>query len=161
AGPDADATPPGPALGRDAAQAAGTVVHRLLERLDLALAPAASLDAAQAELDELARAESEGLDAAAVTARARELWRRVASGALGGRRSAPGGTVLGRGPRVLLPPPAEPDAPAGFVAGAIDLLYRDPSGALVVADYKTDRVATRAEAETRAVAYRPQGAAYT
>ena len=51
--------------------------------------------------------------------------------------------------------------PVGFVAGAIDLLYRDPeSGALVVADYKTDAVAGVA-LEERAASYRAQGAAYT
>jgi ATP-dependent exoDNAse (exonuclease V) beta subunit len=50
--------------------------------------------------------------------------------------------------------------PVGFVAGAIDLLYRDPeSRALVVADYKTDAVGGT-DLAARAAEYAGQGAAY-
>ena len=53
------------------------------------------------------------------------------------------------------------DDPVGFVAGAIDLLYRDPAdGEWVVADYKTDDV-TGAALEERARSYAAQGAVYT
>ncbi len=62
---------------------------------------------------------------------------------------------------VLLPPGAGPEGPVGFVSGAIDLVYADPgTGALVIADYKTDDVATDAEVAERARAYAPQGEAY-
>jgi len=62
---------------------------------------------------------------------------------------------------VLLPPPDGDIGPVGFVAGAVDLLYRDPaSGALVVADYKTDAVERPAELADRAKAYAAQGAQY-
>jgi ATP-dependent exoDNAse (exonuclease V) beta subunit len=49
----------------------------------------------------------------------------------------------------------------GFVAGAIDLVHRDPAtGELVVVDYKTDRVETDAEIAGRARSYAAQGAEY-
>jgi ATP-dependent exoDNAse (exonuclease V) beta subunit len=48
----------------------------------------------------------------------------------------------------------------GFVAGAVDLLYRDPAvGQVVVADYKTDAVAG-ADLHRRAASYASQGAVY-
>jgi ATP-dependent exoDNAse (exonuclease V) beta subunit len=60
----------------------------------------------------------------------------------------------------LEPTDAAPGEPVGFVAGAIDLLYRDPeSGALVVADYKTDAV-EGVDLAAHAAKYTGQGAAY-
>ena len=46
-----------------------------------------------------------------------------------------------------------------ILEGAIDLLYEQPDGTLVVVDYKTDRV-TDAELAIRAASYRAQGEAY-
>jgi ATP-dependent exoDNAse (exonuclease V) beta subunit len=46
-----------------------------------------------------------------------------------------------------------------LLEGAIDLLYEDPDGALVVVDYKTDRVSST-ELAARAEHYRTQGEAY-
>src|SRR5262249_44761368 len=52
-------------------------------------------------------------------------------------------------------------APVGYVAGAIDLLYKDgETGAVVVADYKTDEIQEDEALAARAAAYAPQGAAY-
>ena len=49
----------------------------------------------------------------------------------------------------------------GFVAGTIDLLYRDPAkGALAIADYKNDRVEGDREHRERARSYANQGAEY-
>jgi ATP-dependent exoDNAse (exonuclease V) beta subunit len=57
------------------------------------------------------------------------------------------------------PAPA-PAPPVGFIAGAVDLLYRDAaSGELVIADYKTDEVAG-AEVAGRAALYASQGEVY-
>jgi ATP-dependent exoDNAse (exonuclease V) beta subunit len=54
-----------------------------------------------------------------------------------------------------------PDDPVGFVAGAVDLLYRDPAtGELVVADYKTDAV-EGADLDVHASRYAAQGEHYT
>ena len=56
--------------------------------------------------------------------------------------------------------PTRKPVPVGFVAGTVDLLYRDPGdGALVVADYKTDEV-EGAALEERASSYASQGRAY-
>ena len=62
----------------------------------------------------------------------------------------------------VLVAPERPDAGSvGFVAGAIDLVHRDPgTGELVVVDYKTDRVETPFEIAVRAQAYAAQGAEY-
>jgi ATP-dependent helicase/nuclease subunit A len=46
-----------------------------------------------------------------------------------------------------------------LLEGAIDLLYEDPDGALIVVDYKTDRVSP-AELAARVEHYRTQGEAY-
>jgi len=65
-------------------------------------------------------------------------------------------------PVLLAPDPDPPDGdgPVAFIAGAIDLLYRDPgNGALVIADYKTDEVAG-ADLARRTAIYASQGAAY-
>jgi ATP-dependent exoDNAse (exonuclease V) beta subunit len=77
-----------------------------------------------------------------------------------------GPAVLARELPILVPPAEgeeEGDGarPVGFVAGAIDLVYRDPAtGTLVVADYKTDAVADDDEIAARVDVYRPQGAVY-
>jgi ATP-dependent exoDNAse (exonuclease V) beta subunit len=69
--------------------------------------------------------------------------------------------VVARELPVLLPPAHDERGPVGFVAGAIDLVHRDPeTGQLVVVDYKTDRVETPAQIAERAKAYAPQGAEY-
>ena len=68
--------------------------------------------------------------------------------------------------RVGLRPPQDASAGSfpqavGFVAGAIDLVYRDTStGELVIADYKTDEIASDSELAEKAAAYRSQGAVY-
>ena len=69
--------------------------------------------------------------------------------------------ILARELPVLLAPEEEGEGPVGFVAGAIDLLYRDPeSGELVVADYKSDAVSSPSEARRKADDYRGQGERY-
>ena len=104
-------------------------------------------------------------------ARAVETFDRFAGGALLERLRSLHGHILARELPVLLPPPearaalpagdaGDLDAgpPVGFVAGTVDLLYRDPeTGALVVADYKTDRVASAKELSE---VYASQGEAY-
>ena len=53
------------------------------------------------------------------------------------------------------------DDPVGAIIGTIDLLYQDPdTGALVVADYKTDRIAGEDGLEERAQIYKAQGEIY-
>jgi len=163
--PDDDAPEPPrerPDPARRIALAAGTAVHAALELADLA-ADADSL-AAHGER-EIARvfAQPEGSEEQrAAQQRAREIWQAVCAGPLLPRLRALAPRILARELPVLLAPdelPPSNDAPVGFVSGAIDLLYEDDRG-LVVVDYKTDEVAGRS-LEELAARYAQQGAAYT
>ena len=147
--------------GPSPASAAGAAVHRVLEALDLDAEIGGQLAAARGSLAALV----EGLIGPAgrreAERRAAEVLARLAAGPLLGRLGAIAPHVVARELAVLLPAGEGAAAPAGFVSGAIDLLYRDPdTGELVVADYKTDEVADATELDARAAAYAPQGAVY-
>jgi ATP-dependent exoDNAse (exonuclease V) beta subunit len=93
----------------------------------------------------------------ATTERATELLERIGSGELLKRFTDLQGAVLGREIPVLLAPPDAEAGPTGFYSGAIDLLYRCPeSQALIIVDFKTDRVETAEDLAARAEAYAPQ-----
>jgi ATP-dependent exoDNAse (exonuclease V) beta subunit len=149
--------------GRDgaagAATAAGSLVHGVLERLELDGDPATAFERARRGLEALVDPRlAEDVRAAAV-ARAGETLDRFRASRLWDSFSALAPQVVARELPVLLPPD-EDVGPIGFVAGTIDLLYRDPAtGRLVVADYKTDEVAGAA-LEERARSYASQGQAY-
>ena len=157
---------------RDEALASGAAVHRALELLDLAADPAAEVARQRAALPAYVAAvtAADAPAAAAALARAGETWDHFARGPLLERLRALDGRILARELPVLLPPPAapggevDPGAPAlpvGFVAGTLDLLYRDPDGdALVVADYKTDRIEGDDDLAVRLRAYAGQGEVY-
>jgi ATP-dependent exoDNAse (exonuclease V) beta subunit len=149
--------PPGAAAERSVARAAGTAVHALLEEAG-STPPDADTDTRLRQC--VARVAAPGeLDA--VLAHARAVWERFASGPLAARLADLAPHVVARELPVWVAAAGEGENdPVGFVAGAIDLLYRDPkSGALVVADYKTDAT-TAKESEAHAERYRAQGAAY-
>jgi ATP-dependent helicase/nuclease subunit A len=157
------ATPPraGGAAGGVAA-AVGSAVHRALERMDLAADPDAELARLRAGLeDDLVRALPEREKEEAL-ARADRLLARFAAGELGARLRRLAEHVVARELPVLMPPDAaDPDAPAGFLAGRIDLLYRDPdTGEWVVADYKTDALDGDPALDEKAGRYAAQGAGY-
>ena len=145
--------PAGDTAERRVALAAGTAVHRVLESDD----PAAGL----AAIERAVAAAAAPAERAAVLARARSVWERFAAGPLAARLAALAPHVIARELPVWVAPGGDgPDDPVGFVAGAIDLLYRDPeSGELVVADYKTDAVEPGALA-AHARQYAGQGEAY-
>jgi ATP-dependent exoDNAse (exonuclease V) beta subunit len=120
-------------------------VHRVLEALRLN-------GDVRAELAQQAERLPEEL------ARAREVLARFSEGPLLARLRALCDHVVARELPVLVPAEPQGDGPVGFVAGAIDLLYRDPAtNEFVVVDYKTDRVAGGA-ASGRAALCRPGGA---
>jgi ATP-dependent exoDNAse (exonuclease V) beta subunit len=96
----------------------------------------------------------------AALARAGELLERIAGGTLLARLRALGANLLYRELPVLLPA-SDGDPSVGCLGGVVDLVYRDPAtGELVVADYKTDRVASDAELRDLASRYASQGAVY-
>jgi ATP-dependent exoDNAse (exonuclease V) beta subunit len=98
----------------------------------------------------------------AARARAERLVERFLAGPLYARLRQIAADVVARELPVLLPPAAEgSDGPVGFRSGAVDLVYRDAeTDALVVADYKTDRVASSEELDAKAALYASQGAGY-
>jgi ATP-dependent helicase/nuclease subunit A len=143
------------------ATAVGSADHQVLETLDLDAPPGKQIETARLRL----RRALEGLlpepERAAALAHAEESFERFARGPLFEKLRSLRRSVVARELPLLSPPGPDPDAPAGFVVGAIDLLYRDPeTGEFVVADFKTDRVRGE-ELRARADAYASQGAAYT
>jgi ATP-dependent helicase/nuclease subunit A len=133
---------------RSTALRVGSLVHVALEILDLSRGAGdldRSLEAAARVLDE--GAETVRGEAAAILAGylASEAAREVARSELLGREVP------------FLMGDEERDA---AVEGAIDLVYRSPEGVLVVADYKTDHVATPGEARAAAARYRAQARCY-
>ena len=152
-------------LGRDAAQAAGTAVHRLLEHLALGAEAGESLADQERELEAHVRDLVTGKDVARAAERAREICERIRGNGMLERLANLDGHVVARELPVLVPPgeggSVGDESPVAFVSGAIDLLYRDPeTGEIVVADYKTDRVEDDEDVSERIEAYRAQGAAY-
>jgi ATP-dependent helicase/nuclease subunit A len=165
--PDEDAPEPLRALPdreRRIAMAAGTAVHAALEHADFADdADALTQHGARAIAAALASCEPAG-ERAAAEQRARAIWQRVCAGPLLARLRALAPRILARELPVLLAPselPPSDDAPVGFVSGAIDLLYEDERGEVVVADYKTDVVSGDADLREKTAHYAGQGAAYT
>jgi ATP-dependent exoDNAse (exonuclease V) beta subunit len=141
--------------------AAGGAVHRALEEWDLAADPLAERDRQRSLLPAYLTALARGDILERALPRAADLLDHFAASALLRRLQSLRDSVLARELPVLIPPGHGPHAPVGVVTGAIDLLYRDPAGGeIVVADYKTDDVATPADLQRRAAAYAPQGAAY-
>jgi ATP-dependent helicase/nuclease subunit A len=141
---------------RSVALAAGTAVHALLEA-----GPLGEADAEAALERAVAMTAAPG-ERAAVLAHAHSIWRRFAAGPLAARLAELAPHVVARELPVWVEPRGEgPDAAVGFVAGAVDLLYRDPTtGELVVADYKTDAV-EGVDLDEYAGRYAAQGEHYT
>jgi ATP-dependent helicase/nuclease subunit A len=146
---------------REAAMAAGGAVHRALEEWDLAADPRQELERQRALLPAYLTPLAGGDALERALPRAAELLEHFAASSLLNRLRELRTAILARELPVLIPPGTGPHAPVGVVTGAIDLLYRDPAtGEVVIADYKTDEVATAADLDRRAAAYAPQGAAY-
>jgi ATP-dependent exoDNAse (exonuclease V) beta subunit len=69
--------------------------------------------------------------------------------------------VVARELPVVLPPASEDRSAVGFVAGSIDLCYRDPeTREWVIADYKTDRIAGSDDLTACVARYTEQGRYY-
>ncbi len=148
---------------RDVAMAVGTAIHRMLEMWPLD--GAASEEERAAELDAGRQRLVADLESAlpasllpAARQRADELVERIGGGELLRRLGEIGPAVVGREVPILLP---ADDGAAGFVTGALDLIYTDTeSGRLTIVDFKTDRVDDEPAIAERAAAYRPQEEIY-
>jgi ATP-dependent helicase/nuclease subunit A len=161
---DEDETPPrlsGAQSRRNVATAAGLAVHRVLERLDPARGLAAQIAAERRTLTALLDGFLPPDRQAEACARADDLLGRLAEGPLLARLEAIAPHIVACELPVLLPPDDGPATPTGFVAGRIDLVYRDPgTGEIVIADYKTDEVSAREEIARKVKEYAPQGSIY-
>ncbi|MCD4748485.1 MAG: UvrD-helicase domain-containing protein [Thermoanaerobaculales bacterium] len=143
--------------GERVAMAVGTAMHGLLERFDHGAEDSivemnTRLDEALVWLDGVLLREDirvtagERLEALVKIFREGPLWHRFL---------ALEGSILARELALVVTPDA--GAAVGAVTGAIDLVYRDPdTDEIVVADYKTDRLADDAEIQDRAGVYQPQ-----
>jgi ATP-dependent exoDNAse (exonuclease V) beta subunit len=146
---------------QEAARAAGTAVHRILEEFDLAADPREELARQQRRLPDLLAALVAGGESVAALTRAGEVLAKLRSGRLLSKLCGLAEHVVSRELSVLLPPAAEGRRAVAFVAGSIDLCYRDPETAeWVVADYKTDRVVSDSDVAERVALYTEQGRIY-
>jgi len=147
---------------RSLATAVGTAVHRALELLDPAADPESAREAARPILAHAVQGLLPPEVRGAALARAQAMVEGFLAGPLGARWRELAPALVARELPVLLPPPPDAEAgPTGFVSGVVDLLYRDPdTGELVVADYKTDRIAAAAALDSRARDYAAQGWGY-
>jgi ATP-dependent exoDNAse (exonuclease V) beta subunit len=158
----------GPAgASRAAAKAAGTAVHRILEDFDFAAELVPELERQRRRLPDLAAALAGPSECEDVVTRAESVLGELAQGGLLAKLGALRDHIVARELPVLLPAAdaaGEADDATGavaFVAGSIDLCYRDPeSGEWVVADYKTDRIECDADLADRTARYKEQGRAY-
>lgn len=152
--------PAPPDAARAAAAAVGTAIHALLERFD-AIDHDEQAWARERAAVHAALARALGPEAlAGACARADALLERLRGGRLWRRLRDVAHHVVARELPVLI----EPDDATGAVAawvGVIDLVYRDPAdGALVVVDFKTDRIEGRPALDERTAHHRPQALAY-
>jgi ATP-dependent helicase/nuclease subunit A len=146
--------------GRDVATAVGDAVHRLFEDFDLAADPAAELAQRRQEALRALGLGLEGEQLEAGRRRLGDLLDRLARGPLWTAFLALRPQVVARELPVLLPPAGEA-APVGYVAGAIDLLVREPDGGeFTLIDFKTDEADSEADLEARARTYAPQAEIY-
>jgi ATP-dependent helicase/nuclease subunit A len=139
-------------LVREAGFAVGSVVHHLMETLDLEqdLGPQLSDRVQDMESELASRMPADGLDSA--VQRLHQVLDRIENGNCLRRLGSLADRVLARELPLLLPPG---DDAVGAIVGTADLVYRD-NDRLVVADYKTDAVVGEAEFQQRADVYRPQ-----
>jgi ATP-dependent helicase/nuclease subunit A len=143
------------------AMAVGSAIHRVLECYDLEADPDSELRHQSRLLPGYLPRPLGPEETAEALSRARGLLGRFAGGVLWDRFLGLREHLVAREMPILLPPATGGEGPVGFVAGAIDLLYRDPeSGRLVVADYKTDQVERPDEIRERSSAYCSQGEVY-
>jgi len=144
---------------RSVAAEVGTLVHAVFETLDLGSPLAPQLVAHARRLADHPDGTVDDDRRRSITERVQRLLTALSDSTCLRRMESIAAGVVARELPVMVPAGEESDAVA-FLAGAVDLVYRDPDGGLVVADYKTDAVADEAALAARVEVYRPQLAAY-
>ena len=148
-------------FGRPAALAVGTAIHRVLEELDLFADPGPQLESARQTVQTELSREFGGPDLETAITDAHDILEKLERGSLLEKLRGLRDLIVARELPLQFAPSPDPFGAVGFVAGAIDMVYRDPeTNAWVVADFKTDRVDSQ-EARARAESYAAQGCAYT
>ncbi len=167
AGADAEETvitPPREGSGEEWGRLVGTAIHAALERLDLHAPIAPQWNLARDRIVAALAADAPVAQKEDAVADASDCWSGLRDSPIVERLFALADRVVARELPILLSPDTiAPNAwapPAtGYVSGAIDLVYRDPDGRLVVVDYKTDRERHAADSPARA-RYLRQGELY-
>ncbi len=136
----------GSGLSAFGARALGSIVHGLLEELDLA----AEVDAIDAGLERGLRAHARADEREDVRQAVVEFWHRFQQGPLRARLRELASCVVARELPFVMPVANDlrsEDAPLYYNSGTIDLVYRDLGlGTLVVVDFKTESAHGEGEA---------------
>ena len=153
------AADPADERARRIATTVGSAIHQALEGW---IGPVdAALQAARTVVDRFLWSRLAGAELRDARDRAATLLDSFAAGSLGVRLAELAPRVIARELPVLLPPGTDSGSPVGAWIGTVDLVYRDrDDGAVVVADFKTDRVGDETEIAERAATYLPQLALY-
>lgn len=142
--------------------AVGSAIHRVLETLPLDGYRETELSRSRGRLRAFLRTLLGGTGMDKALRRAERILDRIEAGLLIDHLRDLGPAVLARELPVLLPAGSADSDAVAYVAGAVDMVYRDPAdGQIVVVDYKADVLEPgSAEVEARARAYARQGAFY-
>ena len=139
--------------GREAGQSLGTLVHAVLERMDLRR-PASAFELCGFLAPQFAPAEH-----ASATAAARAMVERFLESPRAGELAA--AELVRREVEFVLPwPPDEATSHGRYLHGYLDCLYRDAQGGWRLVDYKTNRVPASGVPHT-AAAYELQMLVYS
>ena len=136
---------------RTCAQARGTIVHQVLERINLGT------------LENIVQLVAACIDDKKRQPLVRELVKGEASRIITLVRNAarsPFVTKAITSGRLWRELPLGASVDGVTISGVIDLLHEAPDGSLAIADFKTDVVGSEIEASATAVAYEPPGGAY-
>jgi ATP-dependent exoDNAse (exonuclease V) beta subunit len=141
-------------LTRESAARVGTAIHEALERFR-----------ADTDLGSLQASEQERLPAGFTELEREEfgvILEAMLQNGLLKNLAALEPNIIARELPILLPPPESSTGPTAFIAGAIDLVYKDSSSdELVVVDYKSEQIPSDSSAKQQARAHQAQGQIYT
>ncbi len=143
------------------ARAIGSAIHRALEEFDFNADAKVEVERQREAIARILAQTAASGSANETVVAGTKLWDRLSRSSLFARLQALSGRIVAR-ELPLLCPPSDGVGPVGYLAGIIDLVYRDPvSDRWVIVDYKTDAVADADALRSRAESYAEQGAVYS